>query len=493
MASGAHQVNRTVTMLPWRAMRAPSLLLGFMALVGACSPPPARPATSAVPAAHVAEPPGAVKHVIVVTIDGLLPDSYLNPAAHGLSVPTLTSLVARGASSGGALSVFPSVTYPAHTSIASGVVPARHGVFTNAIFDPLGKNHDAWRWYAEDVSVPRVWDVAYAAGYRTALIDWPVTVGAKATYHVPEFWRAKQPEDVKLIRALSTPDLLERVSAAYPDFRAGFRPQDVTDEAGTDIAEYLVLQARPHLVFLHVWQVDAAQHAHGVWSHPARAAIENADRQLARLLAAVERAGIASETTLVVASDHGFANVTRCVNPRSLLQRAGLLTFDAAGKPTAWQADVLSATGAAYVYLNEPHDAALKARVLTVFETARASGTSGIARIFSTEEVRALGGDPAAFLALEPELGTYFGGGHDTYETPPVYQGVHGYDPNRPEMKASLILFGAGVPHGTLDGARLIDIAPTVARWLGLTLPHVDGRPLAVTPLPQAGAQGSHE
>jgi predicted AlkP superfamily pyrophosphatase or phosphodiesterase len=358
-------------------------------------------------------------------------------------------------------------------------MPSRHGVVTNAAFDPLAKNQEAWRWYAEDVPAPRVWDAAYAAGYRTALVDWPVTVGAKATYHVPEFWRAKQPEDVKLIRALSTPGLLESVSAAYPDFAAGFRPQEVTDAAGTDIAEYLVLHARPHLLFLHIWQVDAAQHHSGLWSDEARAAIENADRQLGRLLTAVERAGIASDTVLVVASDHGFANVSRCVNPRFLLQQAGLYRLDAAGKPAAWQADVLSATGAAYVYLNEPHDASLEAQVREVFEKARASGTSGIGRVFTASEIAALGGDPHAFLALEPDLGTYFGSRGDTYETPPAYKAVHGYDPNRPEMKASLILFGAGVPHGKLTGARLIDVAPTVASMLGLTLPHPDGHPLA--------------
>ncbi|HEV8550565.1 MAG TPA: ectonucleotide pyrophosphatase/phosphodiesterase [Polyangiaceae bacterium] len=422
-----------------------------------------------------------MKHVLVVTIDGLMPDSYVHPGAHGLSVPTLTSLVARGASSDGALSVFPSVTYPSHTSIASGVVPARHGIFTNASFDPLDKNQDAWRWYAEDVRVPRVWDVAYAAGYRTALVDWPVTVGAQATYHVPEFWRAKQPEDVKLIRALSTPGLLDSVSAAYPDFKSGFRAQDVTDQAGTDVAEYLLLHERPHLTFLHIWQVDAAQHHFGLWSDEARAAIENADRQLARLLAAVERAGIASSTVLVVASDHGFANVTRCVNPRFLLRQAGLVTFDAAGKPTAFQADVLSSSGMAYVYLNDPHDAGLESRVRAILDEAKASGTSGIGRIFSRAEVTAAGGDPSAFLGLEPELGTYFGGSRDAYETPPAYKAVHGYDPNRPEMNASLIVFGAGITPMKLEHARLIDVAPTVASLLGLALPGVDGRALAVS------------
>jgi len=464
-----------------RDVLARCLRLTVVTLATACgSPPPATVATPPVAAPHEIEPPGPVKHVVVVTIDGLVPDSYTHPDAHGLKVPTLRSLAARGASSDGALSVFPSVTYPAHTSIASGVVPARHKVFTNATFDPLEKNQGAWRWYAEDVPVPRVWDVAFEAGYRTALVDWPVTVGEKATYHVPEFWRAKQPDDVKLIRALSTPGLLESVSDAYPGFKAGFRAQDVTDEAGTDIAEYLLLHARPHLMFLHIWQVDAAQHHDGLWSSEALAAIENADRQLARLLAAIERAGITQDTVLVVVSDHGFANVSRCVNPRALLREAGLFSLDAAGKPTAWQADVLSSSGTAYVYLNDPHDAALEQRVRQIFEDAQKGGKSGIARIFSAAEVRSLGGDPGAFLALEAEVGTYFGSSRDAYETPATYKGVHGYDPNRPEMQASLIVAGTGVRHVQLEDARLIDVAPTVADLLGLTLAKTDGHPLAI-------------
>jgi arylsulfatase A-like enzyme len=45
-------------------------------------------------------------------------------------------------------------------------------------------------------------------------------------------------------------------------------------------------------------------------------------------------------------------------------------------------------------------------------------------------------------------------------------------------MHASLVLYGPNVPHGTLQGARLVDIAPTIAEWLGLSMPNVDGRPL---------------
>jgi predicted AlkP superfamily pyrophosphatase or phosphodiesterase len=132
---------------------------------------------------------GTVQHVMVVTIDGLMPESYLHPQLHQLQVPNLARLVREGASSDGALSVFPTLTYPAHTSIATGTLPSQHGIVANLAFDPLELNQNAWRWYAEEVKVPTLWEVAREAGLQTAVLDWPVTVGDTANYHVPEFWR----------------------------------------------------------------------------------------------------------------------------------------------------------------------------------------------------------------------------------------------------------------------------------------------------------------
>lgn len=474
-------------------------LLAVVALVASCAPStgklgnnpgaeaqvaPSVPTAYGAPApAALPKPPGPVRQVIVVTIDGLLPETYTNPAAHGLTLPVLTRLRSEGASSDGALSVYPSLTYPAHTSIASGVVPARHGVVSNSAFDPLGKNQDGWRWYSADVKAPRVWDVARAAGYRTAIIDWPVTVGADATLHVPEFWRAHVDEDLKLISALSTPkDVLSRVGATFPNFRAGFRPQDVSDEAGVDIAVFALREIDPHVLFLHVWQVDAAQHKFGLWSPEALRAIEEADRQLGRLLAEIEGTGRLSETALVVASDHGFQNVERCFNPRALLEQAKLLTRNADGELESWQATVHPNHGSAFVYLNGAPDAALEARVQKLFDDRAKAEPNAIARVFSRAEVTAMGGDPDAFLGLEAAPGAYFGPDYEKWQTPPRYRANHGYDPNQPVMRASLLLFGAGVTPGKLADARLVDVAPTVASWLGLSMGDVDGRVLVAGP-----------
>lgn len=445
------------------------------------------PSRAVAPLSPTSTPPGPIQHVIVVTVDGLKPEVYLAPDAHGLRIPNLRHLVGDGASSEGARSVFPSVTYPAHTSIASGVVPGRHGIVANRAFDPFEKNQEGWRWYAEDVKVPRVWDLASKAGYSSAVINWPVSVGARATYLVPEFWRAGTPDDLKLLRALSTSGLLDAVAKRNPTFVEHWTEEGFSDEGKTDIATFLIETANPNLLFIHLTQVDSAQHKRGLWSAEALSAIEDSDRQLGRLLEATRRSGNAANTALVVASDHGFADVNRLVRPGAVLRQAGLVQLDDRGKVSSWRASVLPNGGSSYVYLKDPQDPALQAATLKVLQDKAAEPNSGIGRVLQHSEIAALGGDPDAFLALDAAPNTTFGAGYGgDYEGPITVKAMHGYDPARDEMRASLVLFGPTVQRGTLTDARLVDIAPTVAAWLQLPLSGVDGKALQAQALAPA-------
>jgi predicted AlkP superfamily pyrophosphatase or phosphodiesterase len=443
----------------------------------ACVPSPR--ADSALDTPAPSEPPGPIQHVLLVTIDGLLPESYLHPDAHALRIPTLRYLAAHGAVSPGARSVFPSVTYPSHTSMVTGVMPGRHGITTNAAFDPLEKNFGGWRWYTEDLKVAPVWELARRAGYRTGLVSWPVTAGARATWLFPEYWRARNDDDRKLVRTLSTPHLLDDVARAHPDLWSRLLP-DPRDDAIADIAAYVIEQGHPHLMLVHLVDVDENQHAHGLWSPQAIFAIEEADRQLARLMQSLRESGLWSRSAIIVASDHGFAGVTRRVRPGVLLREAGLVRVNEKNEPVEWKAAVLASSGQAYVYLRSPADAAVAETVTRIFSEQVARPGSGIGRVYDRDQIRAVGGDPDALLALEASDGVYFGPGYGgDYETPAAIAATHGYDPGRPAMQASLLLIGPGIPAGPIAGARLVDIAPTIAQWLGLSMPDVDGRALA--------------
>jgi predicted AlkP superfamily pyrophosphatase or phosphodiesterase len=429
------------------------------------------------------DPPGPIHHVLLITIDGMLPDAYEHPDAHGLEIPTLRWLVAHGASSDGALSVFPSVTYPSHTSMTTGVFPGEHGINGNRTFDPLENDLEGWRWYAEDIKRDPIWRLAERAGYKVGLVHWPVSVGAQVTWLVPEYWRAKNDNDRKLLRALSTPGLLESVAAEHPDFWPRYAPPDVKDDALTDIALHILATGKPNLLQLHLVQVDGAQHHFGVWSPEAIAAIENDDRQLARIFQELDRTGLSKDTSVIVASDHGFMNAPKMVRPGVLLSGAGLVTLDASGHVAGWKATIVVNSAQAYVYVRDPADTATRAALQKIFSAKASDPQSGIDRVYDATAIKAIGGDPGAYLALEAAPGYQLGAGYSgDYVASGTYRATHGYDPSRPEMHASLILYGPNVPHGVLDGARLVDVAPTIAGWLGLAMPNVDGKPLHPIP-----------
>jgi len=427
---------------------------------------------------------GAIRHVILVSIDGLPPAAYLDPDKYGLKVPTLREMARSGAVSDGAQSVFPTLTYPAHTSIATGANPGTHGIVTNETLDPEERNDRGWRWYAQDIRVPTLWDAARARGLRTALVGWPVTVGARAKSLVPEYWRAGTAEDVKLLKVLATPGLLDKVAARSPGFWEGYTPPGIKDARYADIATYLIETERPHLLMLHIFEVDHWQHRKGPFSPEAKAAIENADAQLARLIAAAKKAGIWQRTALVVVSDHGVAPFQTRFRPGVHMAQRGLVTLDERGRVTDWRAAILPGHGIAYVYLKDANDAQTLHEAREVFEPLVGKEGSGIARIYSPEEIRALGGDRQAAFALGAQEGYDFSSGYSGDVFLPVGTSVagHGYDPRLPSMQASLLMFGPAIAPGKIGHARLLDVAPTVASWLELRMTGMEGKALAARP-----------
>ena len=123
-------------------------------------------------------------HVVLISIDGLRPEFYLDPR---WPAPMLRQLVARGAHAEGVQGVFPTVTYPSHTTIVTGVRPDRHGIHYNSPFEPDGQT-GRWFWEESLIRVPALWDLTRKAGLQTAALGWPVTVGAPIDRNVPEVW-----------------------------------------------------------------------------------------------------------------------------------------------------------------------------------------------------------------------------------------------------------------------------------------------------------------
>ena len=411
------------------------------------------------------------QRVLLISIDGLRPADVI--ARRGTqALPFLHDLMRTGSYATGVTGVTPTSTYPSHMTLLTGLLPARHGIVANMSFDPFYRNQDGWYWYYSDVTAPTLWSAARAAGLKTLNLEWPVSVGAPVDLNLPQIWRAGTPDDRKLFAALATSGLVARAEAltqlAYP---IGTDLDAVTaDERRAQIAARLIATERPAFTTLYFSSLDHEQHKYGPATPEAYAVLARLDAAAGAVAAAALRL---DPTTLVaVVSDHGFARVTHDINLYRPLEEAALITRDAGGQVSAWDAMPWLMGGSAAIVLRHRTDAALRARVGTVLNAAMQRADSGIARIVGRAELDRLGAVPTAdFLVV-------LGDGCKTawvstapYRAPSDDHGMHGYLPDDPAMAASLFVTGHGVEAGRdLGTVPMTAIAGSLAARLGLAL-----------------------
>jgi predicted AlkP superfamily pyrophosphatase or phosphodiesterase len=417
--------------------------------------------------------------LVVISIDGLRPDYITAADTHGVRVPNLRRFLREGAYAEGVQGVVPTVTYPSHTTLMTGVWPAKHGIYANTTFDPLQLNYQGWYWYAEDIRVPTLWSAATQAGWTTASLQWPVTVGAKITWNIPELWRAGTPEDAKLLRVVATPGLMEEAKGEIGEYRGGIDTSAEGDEARGKYAIWILQKKQPGLLTLHLTALDHIQHETGTFSPEDAGILERLDTVIGNVRAAAEK--IASGHAIVaVVSDHGFANYDQQLNLFPAFLEAKLFTVNEKGKITDWKAMPWETGGSAAIVLKDPKDQETLGVVHDLLAKLAADPTNGIDRLLDGEELHKRGGYPNAsfFLGLKPGWRT--GGAL----TGPIVTkikpgGTHGELPDLPDLRAAFFLVGPGIPAGkNLGVIDMRDIAPTLAREAGLSLTSADGKAL---------------
>src|SRR5258708_33060497 len=166
----------------------------------------------------------------VISVDGMRPHYVTGDDAHGAKIPQLRRFLKEGSYADGVVGVVPTVTYPSHTTLVTGVWPEKHGILGNTTFDPLEKNSQGWYWYTEDIRVPTLWDAAAGDGRTTGSVQWPVTVGAHSTWNIPELWGANTAHDSNLLRACSTAGLLNDADKEIGSYAGGIDASIWADE-----------------------------------------------------------------------------------------------------------------------------------------------------------------------------------------------------------------------------------------------------------------------
>lgn len=410
--------------------------------------------------------------VVLISIDGLKPEYVLEADAYGLKIPHLRRFLREGSYATGVQGVVPTVTYPSHTTLLTGVAPAVHGISANTTFDPLRKNHDGWYWYADDIKVPTLFSAATAAGLSTGNVHWPVTVSAPIRWNLPQYWRAGTPDDRKLLRVLATPGLLDGLERDLGSYADGIDESITGDENRAKFAARLMEEKRPDFTTIYLTALDHEQHASGPFSAPSLATLERIDAALGRLLASADRA-YGGRAVVCVVSDHGFVPIERAVNLGVAFRAAGLVELDAKEQVTSWKAAIWAAGGSAAVVLRDRGDAATRQKVVDLLGRLAADPANGIDRVVPGEELQARGGFPEALLLVAVKPG-FVVGENLTGELVTVAgsKGMHGYWPDLPAMRSSFFILGPGIPRAhSLGSVDMRSIAPTLAHFLGVSLP----------------------
>jgi hypothetical protein len=414
-------------------------------------------------------------HVVLISIDGLRPEFYRDPA---WPAPTLQQMAREGVHAEGVRGVFPTVTYPTHTTLVTGALPARHGVYYNTPFEPEGQT-GRWYWEEAAIQVPTLWDAVRAAGLDSAAISWPVTVGAPIDRVLPEVW-SLDPDAAPLsaMREASRPaglwEELEREATGRLSARSFSADWINRDDTTGAAAAYLLETHRPALLAVHLLSNDHFEHEAGRDAPVVRRAVGAVDRAVGAVRDAAERAGILERTAFVVTGDHGFVNTSLSVAPNVWLADAGLRS--AAPDRGDWRATFHGQGGATFLHLRDPQDRGALDAVRAALERAPAK-VAKLYRAVERAELDAIGADPRVPLALAGARDVRFSDAAQGPVVRPASGAAHGYFPTDfPEILTGFVGWGAGFRSGaTLHRMGSEDIAPLVALLLGLDFEAPDG------------------
>lgn len=375
--------------------------------------------------------------VILISLDGVrhdYPDRDVLPA--------FARLARDGVRAESLTPVFPSITFPAHTSLATGAYPDRHGIVNNQFRVPGGKEL-RYGETASALEAEPLWVAAERQSVRAATFFWPLSE-ADWRGHAPSYRRA--PFDEELPESAKVEQILAWLDLPEPE--------------------------RPGLVMSWWHGADSAGHENGPDAEATRAALRGQDAELARLIAGIDARKRWSEITLIIVSDHGMLAPEDALDAQDLLEAAGV-----AG-------NAINASALALITLDAPSDAGATARKLAAAEPRiRAFPRAALPRELRFAHANV--GDLVLFA--EPPLAFM-----DAYGQFDLWRiaasvwggevGVHGYDPEKyPAMRGIFFALGRGAaPGAKLGRVRAIDVAATVAQLLGIAPPaQNEGAPIA--------------
>lgn len=407
------------------------------------------------------------EHVILISVDGFRPNFYQEAK---WPAPNLKAMAEEGVSANGVRGVFPSVTYPSHTTLITGAFPASHGVYYNSPFEPEGQT-GKWYWESSLIQTETLWDAVRKSKKKSASLIWPVSVGAPIDYNIPEVWTLDRSYGrIQPMRDNQTPKgLLEEMEVAVLGkmdtitFNGDYLNRE--DRTG-EMAAYILSKYKPNLMTIHLIATDHFQHEQGREGKKVHTAIAAVDRAIGKIMEAAQRSKILDKTTFIITGDHGFVDIHSALSPNVWLVEEGLM--DAERDRGDWKATFHTSGASAFLMLKDRQDTKTVDMVRKKLNSLP-NAYKKLFRIVERAELNKVGADPNAVLALAPIPGIAMSGSPNGNILKPRKGGTHGYFPDFPQIETGFIAWGAGVASGKrIEKMGLEDVAPLISELLGL-------------------------
>lgn len=400
--------------------------------------------------------------LILIMIDGVSAEYF---ATHRARVPHMAALAEQGTVVDTLAADTPATSLPGRTSILTGVTPDVHGIYGNVIWDG-----ERFRYAnPDDVRIETLPKRAKDAGLDVAITGYGMVRPEDAEVFHHAWWanemlqRARDeapiPADEGWLRTSRYQDPTGRLEAlaqaglpqTVPDAYAGDRMHYFMSElAGDQImlqwtAGLATSAQAPDLIVTEILTTDSVQHVAG-YEHPfSHWAISYADNLVGTLVDSLRRAGRLDEYTLVITSDHGHGPAERALYPDAIVP----------GLEFSPEAGILYAT------LGDGRER----QALT--ETLAEHGIEPLPHPpvppEQQEKVAAFSAPAGTWFEKKPE-------GAKGVSGPPKYASGHGFKPGTRSNARFALFAGAGITPGTIEHAEAEQLAPTLAKMLGLSL-----------------------
>lgn len=371
--------------------------------------------------------------------------------------------------------VYPTLTYPCHTSMITGVYPKKHGIYHNEKFDPNNENCD-WYWYSKDIKSKTVIDVAKENNLITSTVLWPVMGGNKnVDYNIAEIWAPNREDDPRETFEKSSSKIIMDDIYNRHCHHIDWKYEPNMDLFGVGCAVDIIKEYKPDLMLIHLATLDHTRHNKGLFNEDVEEALIMNDKWLGEIIQATKDAGTYEDTNFIVLGDHGHLRVDKVVNINVLLKEKGFITVED-GKVKEFDAYVNSSGISAQVIVNNLNRLEELKNILE-----ENKNELFIEHIFSKEEASEMGLEGNFEIVIEGVEGISFG--NDLFGS--IIKGsntkdykfavaTHGHLPTKGN-KPPFMAFGPNIKRGiVIEDGDIRSHAATILKIFDLNLDGVE-------------------